>query len=63
MSILVESPREPLFLSRIMDIGMETDACYLRWHPSSWQLTSKKDLMPGGTVHAFVKQLPLLGAQ
>ena len=46
-----------------MDIGMEMDACYLRWHPSSWQLTSKKDLMPGGTGYAFVKQLPLLGAQ
>ena len=36
--------RVPHLLSRTMDIGTEMDACYQRWHPSSWQLTSKKDL-------------------
>ena len=27
-----------------MDIGTEMDACCLRWHLSSWQLTSMKEL-------------------
>ena len=33
-------------LSRIMDTGTEMGACCQRWHPYSWQLTSKSNFIP-----------------